>query len=314
MQANGYVTEIERYSIHDGPGIRSVVFLKGCQLRCAWCCNPETMEQSPEMSFIQEKCIHCLKCVEDCPHGAITVDAGGSLDTNRYVCTEQCYGTTDNFECARRCFSGARKTIGQRMTVEQVVAEVEKDHQLYERTGGGVTLSGGEVSCQPEFTLALLKGMKENWIDTAVETNGNGQNGFLERISPYVDFFFLDIKCLDNEKHLRWTGGSNKLILNTAIKLSEGARLGHFSLVIRTPVIPGLNDTPEDLKEIGMFIRDALRSVPKWELLPFHRLGRGKYTSLGREYPMDNVEPVSPQKIKELETTVRDLGVLMVRY
>jgi len=314
MQVSGYVTEIERYSIHDGPGIRSVVFLKGCQLRCGWCANPETIARVPEMSFVRAECICCFNCVEDCPYGAITVTEDRNVETNREVCAERCYGTTDIYECTRQCYSGARKTIGRRMTVEQVLAEVEKDHQIYERTGGGVTLSGGEVSHQPEFTTTLLKAMKESWIDTAVETNGGGPKGFLDRVIPYVDFFFLDIKSLDAEKHRRWTGASNESSLEAARQLTKHAQVDDCSLVIRTPIIPGFNDTPGDLKGIGTFIRDTLQNIPQWELLPFHRLGRGKYTSIGRMYAWDGVEPLSPAGLEELEAVARDLGVRMVRY
>jgi glycyl-radical enzyme activating protein len=314
MGISGIVTEIERYSVHDGPGIRSVVFLKGCQLRCLWCCNPETLEPFFEMGYFSDKCILCLKCIDDCPHGAIVADGESNLRTSRQICAARCYATTDSLPCTQRCFSGARKALGQRLTVEQVLAEVEKDHQLYERTGGGVTLSGGEVSFQPEYALSLLKSMKENWIDTAVETNGNGDPGFLERISAYVDFIFLDIKSLNEDKHRQWTGASNRRTLDAAIKLTEWAREGRFSLVIRTPVIPGLNDTPLDMREIGTFIKNELQNLPKWELLPYHRLGRNKYASLGKYYSLDGLEPFPLQGVRELESAIEDLHIEMVRY
>lgn len=310
----GVVTEIERYSIHDGPGIRSVVFLKGCQFRCAWCCNPETLEPHVEMGFFPDKCIRCLKCISNCPYNAISLSDVGVLVANRDICATSCYGNTDTFPCTTECFSGARVAYGKRVTVAEVVREVEKDHQLYDRTGGGVTLSGGEISFQPEFVLALLRGLRDNWIDTAIETNGWGNSEFFERVADLADFIFLDIKSMNDRKHIEWTGVSNKQTLATAVLLSEFSRHDKFTLVIRTPVIPGFNESPDDLREIGEFIKTQLHNVPKWELLGYHRMGRGKYASLGKNYPMDGSSVLSVKRIHQLATISAKLKIKMVKF
>jgi pyruvate formate lyase activating enzyme len=314
MTLSGIVTEIERYSIHDGPGIRTVVFLKGCPLRCRWCCNPETFSPHIEMGYFKDRCIPGCQCANDCPYGAITSDPENGLLTNWPICEQKCYGKTETFPCTRNCYTQARKNIGIRMTVDEVLAEVEKDHQLYDRSEGGVTLTGGEMSSQPEFSSQLLQEFKNHWIDTAIETNGFGKPEFYSRIAPNLDFVFLDIKSGSNKKHRGWTRSSNEVVLKNAILLSRLSQVYQFTLVIRTPVIPGFNDTVEDIREIAGFVSTQLSGVSGMELLPYHKLGRGKYRSMGLEYNLFGLETPKKDQMEELENVVRELNLLVINY
>ena len=225
-----------------------------------------------------------------------------------------CFGATEFFPCTKHCYSGARRNLGIRMTIEEVFTEVEKDRQLYDRSGGGVTLSGGEISYQPEFASSLLREFKNWWINTAIETNGVGRPQFYHEIAPDLDFVFLDIKTLSDEKHRLWTGSSNEIVLSNAIELSRlGGKYG-FTLVVRTPVVPGFNDTPEDIKAIAEFVSTRLPWVTGIELLPYHKLGRGKYQSIGREYPLEGLAPPQKESMEALESVVRGLGLEVLNY
>jgi len=314
MSVSGIVTEIERYSIHDGPGIRTVVFLKGCPIRCRWCCNPETFTPHVEMGYFKDKCIPGCRCTQDCPYGAISGDPANGMITNWVICQQKCYGKTETFPCTQHCYTQARKNIGTRMTVEEVLEEVEKDHQLYDRSEGGVTLTGGEVAYQPEFTLSLLSEFKMRWIDTAIETNGFGKPGFYQRIAPYLDFVFLDIKSASTHKNREWTGSSNQVVFKNAVILSELSQEFGFELVIRTPIVPGFNDCVEDIEEIASFVSTNLPCVSGMELLPYHKLGRGKYKSIGVEYQLPSMEPPSKEIMSELESVIVRKNIQVINY
>lgn len=314
MEESGIITEIERYSIHDGPGIRTVVFLKGCPIQCKWCCNPETHASYIEMGYFKDQCFNSGRCIKACPYGAITLNQEIGITIDRAICQRYCYKNIEDFPCSQVCYSGARRNIGIRMTVQEILKEVEKDRQLYERSNGGVTLSGGEVSSQPQFASTLLKTLSNRWIHTAIETCGVGRYSFYDQIAPNLNFAFFDIKSMFNEKHEEWTKASNTQILRNAITLYELSMKYGFSMVIRTPVIPGFNDTDDDIKEIAKFIANNLSGIEGIELLPYHKLGRGKYQSIGKEYELKHLEPPSQERMKYLEGLVKDIGVKILHF
>lgn len=244
LKTKGRIFDIQRYSIHDGYGIRTIVFLKGCVLRCRWCCNPESQEFAIQTMMVQ----------------------------------------------------GKPKVIGEDVTVAEVMKTVEKDRAYYRRTGGGLTLSGGESLCQPEFATALLRAAKENGISTAMESMGCAKWEVIEGLLPYLDQYLLDIKHMNPDKHKKFTGRSNELMLENAKKIAES---GMTELSIRIPVIPGFNDMPEEIRDIAAYTKQ-LGNVKRMHLLPYHRLGQDKYTGLGRDYPMGDVEPPTNEKMQEL--------------
>lgn len=287
MYTSGTITDIERYAINDGFGLRTTVFLKGCPLRCRWCSNPETQNFYPEMVFFQNKCIGCGACTGLCGSHALK---NGAL-ADRSIC-EKCYLRENAFSCINECYPKCRKIAGDIMTVQQVIEIVKRDMSFYQLSGGGVTLSGGEPLAQPEFTIALLKALCDHWIDTAVETCGAGKPEDIESMVPFLKFAFIDLKCMDNAKHSKWTGQSNIQILSNIRLMDRLCEQYGFQLIIRTPIIPGFNNTVEEISRIAVFVSENCPHVTGMELLPFHRLGRGKYTSLGREYTQsDTITP-----------------------
>lgn len=314
MSDTGILTEIERYSIHDGPGIRTVVFLKGCSLHCKWCCNPETIEPLIVMGYFKDKCLKSGRCEKTCPYGAIVFDPEKGPITNRIICQRFCFGIKEIFPCVQHCLSGARQNIGIRMGIEDIIREVEKDRSLYDKTGGGVTVSGGEISSQPLFTKKLLRQLKDEWFHIAIETNGMGKTSFYKEIAQFLDFVFLDIKSISNEKHLQWIGSKNSLILRNASVISSLSKIYGFKYVIRTPVIPGFNDSNEEIEEIVKFIKSEVPNSTGIELVPYHKLGQGKYQTIGETYSLQDVKPVSLTRISELEKIVEKYNLQLFHF
>ncbi len=253
------IFDIQRNSFVDGPGIRTTVFLKGCNLNCKWCHNPESQLPKTQLLFYQSKCVSCGRCKEVCPHALKTCEWCG--------------------RCAVQCPTGAREVCGKEYTVEEVFCEVAKDRIFYQTSGGGVTFSGGECMLQIEFLREILKKCKEQGIHTAVDTAGDVPWEYFEKIMSVTDLFLYDIKCFSDNLHREGTGNSNELILQNLQKLSE-----QFSgdVIIRVPVIGGFNDREEELKQIATFVK-KLR-YKKTELLPYHEMGNYKYEALGRQY------------------------------
>jgi pyruvate formate lyase activating enzyme len=263
----GRVFDVQRFSLHDGPGIRTVVFFKGCPLRCAWCANPESQRAAPQIAWFQNLCAGCGRCVEACPEGAVTMDSGRPL-TDRRLCTA-CGA------CAEACSRGARRLMGREMTVDDVVAAVRRDAPFYRRSGGGITFSGGEPLSQPEFLLECLRRTRRLGYHTAVETCGHARWGDLAAAADVADLFLFDLKHIDPVRHERLTGVGNRLILESLEKLLEtGAEVK-----VRVPVIPGANDDPESVAALAEFVacHPAIRKV---DLLPYHSLGLHKYEAL----------------------------------
>lgn len=299
----GLVFNLQRYSLHDGPGIRTTVFLKGCPLRCSWCCNPESQEARPELAYFEEKCIGCGRCVGLCPYGAISVTPQG-LRTNWSVCARECYAAgLDAFPCTTKCYGKARDTLGRLMSVDEVMQEVMKDSQVYKESGGGLTLSGGEPMNQPAFALELTRAAKDNWLDVAMESCGFAPWQSFEEVLEFVDIFFLDIKYFDSNKHRKNTGQGNELILENAPRIADFMSKKGGTLVVRTPIVPGLID-PEDIDQIARFVREKMPGVKTYELMPYHRLGRGKYGDIGRDYALNDLLPPSVAQMEPFREVV----------
>ena len=252
MASKGRIFNIQRFSIHDGPGIRTIVFFKGCVMRCAWCCNPES--QRSEIEALIE--------------------------------------------------GGREKTVGRDVTVDDIMPEILSDMPYYRRSGGGVTLSGGEVLCQADFARELLRECKENGLHTAIESAASTSYSEIEKLLPYLDLYLMDIKHIDSEKHKEYTGVSNERILENARRIAESG----VELIVRTPVIPGFNDTAEEIRAISSFAR-TLPGVREHHLLPYHRLGQDKYAGLGRKYSLSGIEPPSKEKMEFLLSIAETSGL-----
>ena len=307
----GVIFDIQRWSLHDGPGIRTNVFFKGCPLSCQWCSNPESQEFCREPALFGDKCIHCLSCVEHCPHGAIhTSDPWIRLDYE--ICRGRCSRGAEQenaFCCTKACYAQALTVMGEVMTADMVLEEVMRDEGIYRSSGGGVTMTGGEPLAQPEFLLELLTAAKERGLHTVMESSMFAEWDKIQACLPYLDVLFMDMKLLPEEKHVKYTGVSNQIILDNIRRAAAYARTHRLELAVRTPVIPGLNDTSGDIAAMADWIKKHLPGVERYELLPYHRLGRGKYRNIGREYQLGDIVPPSKEKMKELEAVVSKLGL-----
>ncbi|KPK92413.1 MAG: hypothetical protein AMJ94_05010 [Deltaproteobacteria bacterium SM23_61] len=292
----GLIFDIQRYSVHDGPGIRTLVFLKGCPLRCLWCSNPEGQETKPELAFRRTLCIGCGACVDVCGSGAILLK-DHRVEINRRKCT-LCG------ECTRVCPSEALSMIGRWVTADQILDEVERDRVFYEASQGGITVSGGEPLMQACFTEALLKACKARGIATAIETSGYASWESMEQVIQHTDSVLYDIKQLDALRHHQFTGFSNQLILENARRIAGSG----FPLFIRYPVIPGFNDDPKDMDALFHFTK-TLPGVRHLDLLPYHRLGESKYAMLGRDYPLGELKPPTGQCLESLAQAAKKRGL-----
>ncbi len=288
----GLVLNIQRFSVNDGPGIRTTVFFKGCPLHCKWCHNPESISPDQQLVLRVDRCIRCGNCFALCKNHAVQRVNGG-FTTIRNVCIE-CG------ECVEVCNAEARELAGKELTKAQVMAEIEKDAVFYEQSCGGASFSGGEPLLQHEFLLSLLEACKERSIHTVVDTAGMTTPAILERISKYVDLFLFDLKTFNDKKHREFTGVSNGLIIGNLRRLAEWKK----NVIVRIPVIPGVNDDPTDILESGAFVA-SLGNVTEIHLLPYHTIGVEKYRRLGLEYEMQQAVPPSAD---DLSTIVRQLS------
>ena len=292
----GFIFDVRRYAIHDGPGIRTTVFLKGCPLSCWWCHNPESQSPAPELVFRAGRCIACGACVEACPEHAISWKETGP-EPGPGTCA-RCGA------CAEACWAEARAIAGREATVEEVIAEVERDAAFYERSGGGVTFSGGEPLMQIEFLDALLRASRERGFHTALDTCGYAPWESIERIRPMVDLFLYDIKVVDDARHRELTGVSNERILENLRAL---ARLGH-AIRIRFPVIPGVNDDADNVKAIGALSKD-LPALLGIDIIPNNRMAAEKYARLGRTYRLADAPALSAERTAEIAHALGAFGL-----
>lgn len=253
LSVRGRIFDIQRFSVHDGPGIRTIVFLKGCPLRCRWCCNPESQ----------------------------------------------------SYEIQRMVLNGKEKTVGRDVTVGEVLETVKRDRVYYRRSGGGITLSGGEMLAQSDFAVALLEASKREGIGTAVESTALAPFCTISKVLPFIDMFLMDIKSMDSEKHKEYTTQPNDLILENAYRIAKSGT----HLIIRTPVIPGFNDTVEDISAIARYAA-SLPGVNEMHILPYHRIGQDKYAGLGREYTLCHLVPPENGKMEQLLKSVCSYGLV----
>ncbi len=297
----GMVFDIQKFSIHDGPGIRTTVFLKGCPLKCLWCHNPESQHQEPEISFIPEKCIGCGWCFQNCPQKGHIMENGVHV-LHREACI-QCG------RCVEKCYAGANTLIGKEMSVGEVMADVMKDLPFYENSGGGMTLSGGEPMFQLEFTNALLTAAKSMGLHTCMETCGFAQYQHFAKVLPVVDLFLYDLKETEPARHLLYTGAPLQPILDNVISL-DGAGA---SIILRCPIIPGMNDRTEHFHAIAA-IASRMRHVLAINVMPYHPLGESKLSHLGRPGLMDNKTFTDEETVTGWIKTIQEgIGVPVTR-
>jgi len=307
--AEGVVFNIQRYTLHDGPGIRTEVFFKGCTLHCRWCSNPEGINAEIEVGVFKNRCIgidRCGYCLSACPQsrdGIFIVEDNKIAGIDRKKCTKCC-------KCAEACPSNALKTWGEKMSVPDVMKVILADRAFYEKSGGGATLSGGEVLMQWEFARALLKACKKNSLHTCMESSLHYRTDVLEHIYPYVDLVITDIKHMNSTRHKQFTGAGNELILKNIKRTVEF----NMPLVIRIPVVPDHNNNEENIRATAEFIVRELNScVNQVQVLPYRQLGMEKYTSLGIDYYMANFTPVErsirEQNIRYLVEVMKSYGV-----
>jgi pyruvate formate lyase activating enzyme len=298
----GQVFNIQRYSVHDGAGIRTLVFFKGCPLRCLWCCNPESQKSDPELGFIASRCVGdkaCgAPCLSACPAGAIRLSEEGRPTIDREGC-DACG------RCAEVCGQDALKVVGREMTVDQVVAEVEKDRPFYRRSGGGMTVGGGEPLAQYRFAAGLLEAARNAYVHTALETCGHAPWHHFEEVLRHVDLLQFDLKHMDPGRHRELTGQSNDLILGNLKRVLTVK--SPRDVIIRIPVVPGCNDSADNVAETAGFV--AALGFRQMELVPYHRMGVAKYSQYGMAYPLEGREPLDERRLDDLREIVRQSGL-----
>lgn len=296
--AKGIVHSIQHYSIHDGPGIRSTVFFKGCPLRCKWCANPTTQVMEPQIVFYKNICLeNCFACVPTCPQKAIHEDNSGKVDLNRYICNS--CGI-----CTEVCHVRALKIVGNKISVEEIIEDIEKDELFYFNSGGGVTLSGGEPLFQYEFCYNILKACKSLNISTVLDTSGYASPSSFNKISELVDLFYFDIKLVDPSKHNFFVGVENRLIIKNLKFLSKQK----IPFVIRYPLIPGINNSIEDISALAKLI-SSLSFYKDVHILPYHRLGIYKYKALGLKYELEEVHTPNKEEVEKVINLLKKFGI-----
>jgi pyruvate formate lyase activating enzyme len=294
----GFIFDIQHYSIHDGPGIRTTVFLSGCPLRCLWCQNPESQQLHPQLFFNYDKCMGCGRCIAVCPQRAVTLDRK-TVKTNRWLCN--ICG-----ECVKVCPQEARTIIGKEITATEVFKEVASDKIFYQDSNGGVTLSGGEVLSQPDFSSGILEMCKNDGIHTAIETCGYGSWENLRRILNYTDLVLFDFKHMDDAEHKKLTGVSNKIILKNAKRIWNDLKK---PIIARLPVIPGYNDSTMNISQTAEFIAAELDISITVNLLPYHGLGEGKLKSLEQNRKDFSVTAPSDEQTGTVKKIIESYGL-----
>lgn len=287
ISRQGLIFDIQRYSVHDGPGIRTIIFLKGCPLRCHWCSNPEGQKNLPELAFRRVLCINCRLCVDICPRRAIR-PKDSSIEIDRSKC-DLCG------ECVKVCTSEALSIIGKWFTVEQMLTEIERDLIFYDESRGGITLSGGEPLAQADFLEALTLACKSRGISIVIETSGYASWASTQRVVRHADLILYDLKHVDPSIHHRFTGVSNKAILENLARIAD---LG-VPLIARYPVVPGFNDDPANAYRLFQLV-SSMPKVKRIELTPYHRFGESKYSMIGRRYTLKKVRPPTRQSLDRI--------------
>lgn len=294
----GIVFDIQRFSVHDGPGIRTTVFLKGCPLGCLWCHNPESQRMQPVLSFEREICVMCGGCVKECSRNTQSI-----VDGERVIRRELCVGCGN---CVDACNTNALVLKGQTMTVEEVLREVLRDELLYRKSGGGVTISGGEPLMQPVFTLSILRRVKEQNLHTAIETCGHAKWDTFERVLEVTDLVIYDVKHMDSIQHKKLVGVGNELILQNLKKVMKRKK----EVLVRIPLIPDINDSDENLRKSAEFMRRL--GIEGVELIPYHEFAATKYELLGRDYVLRGLKAYTSEQLEQKRQRLEKLGIKAV--
>lgn len=295
MAGQALVFNMQKFSIHDGPGIRTTVFVKGCPLRCRWCANPESQLSRAQVRWDRAACAGCGKCAQVCPAGAVWLD-----ETGVHIDSETCVGCG---ACADSCAEHALILDGKAMSVAEAVRVCMQDEMFYEESGGGVTISGGEPLSSPEFVLALLTELRKKGVHTALETTGYAAPEVFDRVTAQADLLLFDVKHPDSERHAWGTGVPNEpIIANLRRAIAAGK-----AVLPRIPVIPGFNDSLETAELFGELLRDV--GAKRVQLLPFHQLGEKKYEMLGMEYELHDLKPLHEEDLEEFRKTICAAGI-----
>ncbi len=292
---SGTIFNIQKYSIHDGSGIRTTVFFKGCPLKCWWCHNPESQNTNHEIMFFEERCTVCGKCIKKCPQNAIKIN-NNFPEIDKFKCT-LCE------KCVDFCPNNAREHVGRNITSNELIKEIVKDEVFYEQSGGGVTFSGGEPLMQVDFLDDILKRCKDRGIHTAVDTSGYAPWKSFERIASKVDLFLYDIKIMDNEKHKKYIGAENDIILKNIENLSN---MG-CNIYLRMPIIKEINDDNDHIEKTIKLL--SIINVEQVNLLPYHKIGMDKYRRLKMNYKLSGMEKPSDERMEEISQKFKKAGI-----
>ena len=309
MNEKGMIFNIQKYNLYDGPGIRTLVFFKGCPLRCLWCSNPEGQLRSYQILFKKDRCVDCGACAAVCPQGVHVMDSA----TGRHVIMRdvECVGCR---KCADACPQGALSISGEYRTISDIMSVIEEDVPFYQSSGGGVTLGGGEVLMQPEAAVNLLTACKQRGINTAIETCGYARPEVVRKAAEVTDLFLFDVKHMDSDRHYQLTGVRNELILENLQWLFENRR----NVKVRVPLLKGVNDGGQDIESLVRFLEPYKdhRNCKGIDLLPYHKMGVNKYAQLGREYPLPGDPALSEEDLERVERVIKqyDFPVTVIRH
>jgi pyruvate formate lyase activating enzyme len=312
LEKRGVIFNIQKYSIHDGPGVRTIVFFKGCPLRCRWCSNPEGISSKYQVMTLEDRCISCGKCVEACPQGVHSLQLLSDGSVKHQVNRESiCIGCG---QCEANCSQEAVRIAGREVTVKEVMDVIMQDSAFYWSSGGGVTLGGGEVTRQPDFAVAILKECKKQGIHTVIETCGYTEWNVMKELAKYVDLFLYDLKHIDSEEHRRLTGVNNERILKNMIGLFQiGA-----NVTVRMPLITNMNDSREVLEKAIKFVEIVSKdgNLQGIEILPYHKLGVSKYKQLGLKYSINEDFGYNRKQLEEIEEFLKkfNLPIRVVKH
>ena len=299
MENRGHIYNIQHYCIHDGPGIRTDVFFKGCNFHCPWCANPESISHCRQLSFMAHKCTQCGLCIKKCPGQALSLSTEDRIDNKK---CDLCGN------CVRYCPKNCYTVYGKEYTVDELISEIEKDMPYYKNSGGGVTVTGGEPTLQYSFLVEFLSSCKERGIHTAMESNVSCSREVIHQLAPYVDLFLADVKHMDSMIHRQVIGQGNEAVLNNIRYLTSELKK---TVAIRVPCIPGFNVTDENMNNLKEFALEIQKTgcLQMVHLLPYHNLGMGKYASLGMNYSMQNVRPLTETELLSYKNSMEEAGL-----
>lgn len=308
IERKAFIFNVQKYNMYDGPGVRTLVFFKGCPLRCKWCSNPEGMEKKYQVMFKRNSCIDCGACVSVCPAGIHTISKELTHEVMHNI---DCLGCR---KCEEVCTESALSIVGEVKTVSELLEVIEEDKQFYDVSGGGVTLGGGEVTMQPEFAANLLMACKQRGINTAIETCGYTKLESILKIAEFTDLFLFDIKHIDPERHYQLTGVHNERILENLKELLHR----RYNVKVRMPLLKGINDSQDEITSVVAFLmpfRDY-KNFKGIDLLPYHKLGVNKYKQLGKEYPIEGDPSLSNNELEKIEGWIKkyDFPVVVIKH